>query len=607
MKKSFGASIIFCLEQKMYPHGLIGNCQTSALISKSGSIDWLCWPRPDSPPVFGRLLDEDGGFFSVESVGASHCEQHYIPNSVVLTTIVNCEDGSSFKITDFCPRFDQHGRMFRPNAVFRIVAPISGRPQIRVRCRPVNGWEKEAVKPVRGNSHLRFDVRGDAVRLLSNMSLTYLIEETTFSLIEPIYLALTWGYSIEEELAGVTAKFLKDTLHYWNVWVKHCSIPTLFQKETIRSALTLKLHCFEDTGAILAGLTTSLPEERGSTRNWDYRFCWLRDAYYVVTAFNNLGHFEEMEGFLKFLLNIAEKNEDSRERLRPVYRLDQTLPLPEKEHPNWSGFFSSKPVRSDNQAAEHIQNDVYGEMILSLSRIFFDERFHHFRTKEHEDLLAHLGRFCIKNISKPDAGLWEIRDGWQEHSFSNLMCWAGVDRLMAIRKRGFLKDLDLNLEQAKISCEEALKRAIKNGSLRNGPKDDSIDAALLQIADLQYPDKEVCKNTINKIYNELRIGNEGRSSSFLFRYVRRDDFGKPQSAFVICSFWLIQALVRIGRLDEAMKVMNDAMTSANDLGLFAEHYLPNEKHQSGNFPQAYSHVGQINAAFSVSPSWNDLL
>jgi len=592
----------------MYPYGLIGNCQTAALINQNTSIDWLCLPRPDSPPVFGKLLDEDGGHFCIENVGKTvNQRQNYIPNTTVLTTHVADADGNEFKVTDFCPRFDQHGRIFRPMALFRIVEPVHGSPTIRVSCRPVDGWEKNPVRPIRGNSHLTYEVRGEALRLVTNMPLTYLCEETPFALKEPLYFGLTWSFGVEEDVVEVSRRFLKSTIDYWNTWVKHCSIPTLYQRETIRSALTLKLHCYEDTGAILAALTTSLPEENGQGRNWDYRFCWLRDAYFVLSAFHNLGHFEESEQFIKYLLNIAEKHDHSREKLRPVYRLDQTLPLPENLHAAWRGYEGSGPVRSGNQAAEHVQNDVYGEMVLTLSPIFFDERFHHLRTKEHERLLEHLARLCAKNVSKPDAGLWEIRDGWQEHSFSNLMCWAGMDRIQRIRENGFLNQLDCNLNEAKHAAEAAIRAAVREGSLRNSPKDETFDAALLQLSILRFPDEALCRQTVSKIYSELRFGSDPDGEDFLYRYRRKDDFGTPQSAFLICSFWLVQALIRVGRTAEANKVMRDSMTASTRLGLFSEHYLPHSRTQAGNFPQAYSHVGQILAAFAVSPSWSEVL
>jgi GH15 family glucan-1,4-alpha-glucosidase len=591
----------------MYPFALIGNCQAAALVDTTGSLQWLCFPRPDSEPVFGKLIDQAGGEFAITSTGVAHFSQEYMPNSPVLVTTVTNDDGSSFKITDFSPRFIQHGRIYRPNAVFRIVEPISGSPTIKVSCKPVLGWSKKPARPIRGNSHIRYDYPADSLRLVSNMPMTYLVEERAFSLKETVYFGLTWSYGIEDDLPQMSQRFLSQTLEYWDAWVKHCNIPTLYQSETIRSAITLKLHCFEDTGSILAALTTSLPEEAGGTRNWDYRYCWLRDAYYVLSAFHKLGHFEEMEGFIKFLLNIAETHDASNAVLHPVYRLDQTLPLPEVIHPNWGGYLGTQPVRSANQAAEHVQNDVYGEMVLTLAPIFLDERFRHLRTKDHEKLVEHLGRMCLKTLSKPDAGLWEIRDGWQEHSFSNLMCWAGLDRISSIHQLGYLNTIGIDLNHALKTSEQALRAAIVSGSIRNGPKDQTVDSSLLQVAALRFPDQEVVKKTVRMIQKDLSLGTKRPDSSFLYRYRRGDDFGTPQSAFLICSFWLVQALVRIGETEEALQVMEDTMKSANSVGLFAEHFFPGSKLQTGNFPQAYSHVGQINAAFAISPPWEDLL
>lgn len=590
----------------MYRYGLIGNCNISALISESGSLDWLCMPRPDGEPVFAKLLDEKGGNFAVQFPEGenSNCAQSYFENTNILITEVANSAGDSFRIIDFCPRFEQHGRMFRPLSLFRIIEPLKGAPFIEVVCNPIEGWNRQQASSNRGNSHLQFAIRGDSLRLTTNMPLTYLEQGSSFLLKEKIYFCLSWNAAVEENLIQVAERFLSQTEHYWKTWVKHCSIPTLFQRETIRSALTLKLHCFEDTGAILAALTTSLPEELGAGRNWDYRFCWLRDAYFVLSAFHNLGHFEEMEGFLKYLLNLAHHLEDQR-RLAPVYALDQTLPLPETNYLNWSGYRKSSPVRRGNQAAEHIQHDVYGEMILTFAPIFFDERFYHLRTKEHQTLLAHLGRLCCDVIGKPDAGLWEVRNGWQEHSFTALMAWAGLERLERIQKQGYLRELTLDLGAEKLRAQKAVESAIKDGSLRNGPRDGSFDAALALLPILRYPRSDLALLTIEEIRKNLSAdGNEG---GFFYRYTRKDDFGNPQAAFVVCSFWVAQALAALKKPEEALRILKKSQRAANHLGLYSEHFLPTTNEQLGNFPQGYSHVGLINAAFSISPPWSEVL
>ncbi len=593
----------------MYSYGLIGNCQASALISKQGSIDWLCLPRPDSPPVFGKLLDPNGGCFSIEPIGKYYTEQKYIENTNVLVTNFYCEDGSEYSVTDFCPRFELYNRKFRPCTLIRIVEVKKSSPIIRVKIDPINGWDKKRPSFIRGNSHLKYKIRDENLRVSTNMSITILTEGLSYNLIETIYFNLTWNHSLEDNIIRVSKDFLEQTIHYWRTWVKHCTIPSYFQKETIRSALILKLHCYEDTGAILAALTTSLPEEFGSERNWDYRHCWLRDAGFVLSAFHKLGHFEEMEGFLHYLLNVANLNEINNEGLKPVYSLDMTVPLPEIEHSSWEGYAHSKPVRSNNQAASHLQIDVYGEMILALCPIFFDERFNYLRTAELESLIVKLVKNCELNISKSDAGLWEFRDGWQEHSFSNLMCWAGIDRVISIHKRGFLSQFNLsNLYKLMEKCQQSIESAITDGSLRNGPQDKSFDASLLFLPLLRYPNIELCKKTVMDIYENLQVKDDSNNpTGFLFRYLRKDDFGIPKSSFLICSFWLTKALVEIDNKELALEVIKKAIQSANHLGLFSEHFIPQENLQCGNFPQAYSHVGLINSAFSVSPSWDLLL
>jgi GH15 family glucan-1,4-alpha-glucosidase len=308
-----------------------------------------------------------------------------------------------------------------------------------------------------------------------------------------------------------------------------------------------------------------------------------------------------MEGFLQFLLNMAQSDGP----LHPVYRLDLSLPLPEREHPAWSGYQGNGPVRENNQAAEHTQNDVYGEMILTLAPIFFDERFYHLRTSTHQELIARLARSCHRLLAKPDAGLWELRNGWQEHSFTNLMHWAGLELVTRMQAAGFLASLE-DMKPALNQAEAALRRGVFAGSLRNGPRDQTCDAALLQLPLLGFPDVKLSATTVQDIARELAFEGGGLEG-FIHRYRRTDDFGTPKAAFIVCSFWLVQSLVRLGHTDRAKAIMHCAMQAANELGLFAEHYVPADLHQRGNFPQAYSHVGQINAAFAISPAWETFL
>jgi GH15 family glucan-1,4-alpha-glucosidase len=264
-------------------------------------------------------------------------------------------------------------------------------------------------------------------------------------------------------------------------------------------------------------------------------------------------------------------------------------------------------VRSYNQAAEQVQNDAYGEMILTFTPIYFDERFVDLRTNDLDGLLAHLAKLCVRSIGQPDAGLWEIRNGWREHSFTNLLCWAGLERLERVKQAGYLGPLVLDLTGARICAAEALLRSVHDGALRNGPSDVSDDAALAQLAILGYPNRQLCESTVLHIARALSLRRNGEDTGLFYRYVREDDFGKPDAAFVICSFWIAQALARLGRMPEARSILDRVLAAANHVGLFSEHFIPSTNTQCGNFPQAYSHVGLINAAFAASPPWSDAL
>lgn len=591
----------------MYHLGLVGNCQVSALIDHEGGLTWMCLPRPDSAPVFGDLLDPEAGKFLVKPVEAGTLQQGYRTNTAILDSLWTVGKDQGFVVTDFCPRFEQHGRIFRPASFFRVVTPTKGSPRIRVTFQTINGWTKEIVKPLRGNSHLRFPMEGGTLRLVTNMPLTYLLAEQEFLLEEPLYFALLWDMPLEDDIKRVSEDFLQRTETYWRNWIKHASIPSLFQGEVIRSAITLKLHVYEDTGAILAATTTSLPEHPGAPRNWDYRYCWLRDTFFTLTALFHLSHFEEMEGFIRFVMNIVDYHQD----LAPVYSIDKELPIPEQTMENWKGYKDSRPVRIRNAAATQIQNDVYGELVLTLAPVYRDERFIHLRNVHLEKMLLWLGEKCIQSIGQPDAGLWELRGLQQEHTFTNIMCWAGLDRIIKILElRPFASAEPTTLGRFRQHRERAASRiraAIVDGVVRNGPNDPSYDASVLLLPILGFPDPELCLKTTQGIAAALASEEAGAQSPYLYRYKRADDFGLPESSFMICSYWLSQALAACGLKTEGLKLLERLQECANPLGLLPEHWDNLNKRHLGNFPQTYSHVGLINAAFAVSPAWIDIL
>jgi GH15 family glucan-1,4-alpha-glucosidase len=582
--------------------GLTGNCQFSALIERTGAIVWCCLPRFDSEPVFATLLDhEDGGSFLVGPADGSTGAQRYVENTNVLETTFRT-DGGSFRVVDFAPRFVQHGRVFHPTQHLRIIEPLEGTPQVRVRCDPRLGWSKAVPAQLPGSNHVTFEGYASPLRLTTDVPLSYL-PGRPFALTGRRHLALTWGPPIEEPLPALCERFLGETVRYWQLWVKQCNIPPLYQGEVIRSALALKLHCFEDTGAIVAAMTTSIPEAPGSGRTWDYRYCWLRDAYYVLGALRLLGHFEERERFTQYLLDIVAATPDL--RLSPLYRVDGTSDLEERILENWAGFGGDGPVRVGNAAANHVQNDVFGEMVLALTPIFLDERFSAERSEAALDLVKRLARKAVSVVGMADAGIWEYRTEWKPQTFSSLMCWAAADRMARIAAR-HAPDLQKEFHGAAARIREEIERMAWTPDLgvfaaSYGGRD--LDASLLQLAMLRLlPSGDGrLRGTIDAIGKGLT--NDG----WLLRYRLDDGFGNPKVAFIICTFWLVEALAVTGRTDEAKAVMDHVHSALSPLGLLSEDYEPASLRMWGNFPQAYSHAGLIHAAFAASPRWTEIL
>jgi GH15 family glucan-1,4-alpha-glucosidase len=582
--------------------GVIGNCQFSALVDNRGEIVWCCFPRFDSEPVCSTLLDQnDGGRFRIGPAGEETGTQRYLPSTNILETKFKTSSGS-FRVIDFAPRFFQHGRAFRPTQLIRIIEPIEGTPRIAVVCEPKLGWSRQQPSLVQGSHHVRFEGFASQLRLTTNLPLSY-IGGQPFTLTGRHHLVLSWGTPVEEPLEPLCERFRNETTRYWQGWVKQCDIPPQFQQEVIRSALTLKLHCFEDTGAIIAAMTTSIPESPGSGRTWDYRYCWLRDSYYVLSAFGLLGHFEEREKFVQYLLNVAGGAPDL--NLAPLYRVDGSQNLEEAILESWPGYNGEKPVRIGNGAALHSQHDIYGEMVLALTPIFLDERMTAERSPAALRLLEGLARKAISLAGVPDAGIWEYRTEWKPQTFSSLMCWAAADRMAGIADRYAPADsAEFRAAAERIRAEViAQSWSANRKSFIGHYGGDDLDASLLQMVRLRFlpPGDPKLLGTLDAIHKDLIRGG------WLQRYSLDDGFGKPSVAFVICTFWLIEALAAAGRRDEARSVFDRIHVAFSPLGLLSEDYDPTQKRMWGNFPQTYSHVGLIHAAFAASPSWTEVL
>jgi len=577
--------------------GIIGNCAFLALVDTKADVKWLCWPRFDSSFTFGGLLDDEkGGEFSIQPEWDTfQSEQKYIANTNILETSFQCDDGA-FKVVDFAPRFYQFERFYKPLMLIRKIIPIQGRPRVKVVCNPKGSYGEVTPDKVFGSSHIRYTGLDAQLRLTTDIPLSYVDNEQAFVLTETKYIILTYGVPLEASLEDTAESFLKKTIKYWRSWVKNTSTENFHQEAVIRSALTLKLHQYQDTGAIIAAATTSLPEFPGSTRNWDYRFCWMRDAHYTLKALNDLSHFGILETYAKFIENIG-LNEDG--RFHPLYPITMDRIPTEKILPLKGYGGDEKPVRIGNQAFEHVQNDVYGQVLVTLLPLFSDKRLRY----EDNSTLINLATHCLdlieETMEEPDNGLWEFRGTSQLHSYTFLFHWAGSqaakkiattigDEKMAVRAQQLIEASAKMIE----ACYEE-ERGVYTQAV--GTK--NLDASLLQLINMGYldPHSEKARKHMKVLEDNLLTEN-----GLFYRYKHVDDFGAPESTFLICAFWYVEALARMDRVEEAIKIFEQLIQHGNHLGLLSEDVHEKTGSQWGNFPQTYSHVGLINAAFTIS-------
>ena len=586
--------------------GLIGNGTISALIDGRGEIVWGCFPRFDGDPAFCALLAADadegaGGTFRVELLDRVREEQEYIPNSPVLITRLYDASGSAIEITDFAPRFRHHDRMFCPMAIVRRIRRLTGNPRIRIVLRPACEYGAHRAEHTRGSNHVRY-LGGPAVlRLTTDASVTAVLEERPFFLQDTVSLYLGPDETVQGGVGEVTRHFQVETVGFWWDWVRHLAIPFEWQEAVIRAAITLELNAYEDTGAIVAAMTTSIPEAPNSGRTWDYRYCWLRDAYFVVDALNRLGVTRTMERYLAYILNVVAGSDGK--VLQPVYGISGQPALDERIIDSLPGYRGMGPVRVGNEAFRQVQHDVYGSAILAATHVFFDRRL----IRRDDEVLFRrlevLGERAVALYDQPDAGIWELRGSGRVHTFSSVICWAGCDRLSRIASRLGLHDRAEYWRAHAAGIREVVSARAWNaakGSFVSTMEGNELDASLLLLHDVGFlaADDPRFIGTVEAIGRELRRGD------FIYRYVESDDFGPPETAFLICTFWYIDALAAIGRRDEARALFETLLACRNRHGLLAEDVDPETREQWGNYVQTYSMVGLISSAIRLSTPWD---
>ena len=585
----------------------IGNCAASALIDRQGRIVWGCVPRVDGDPFFSTLLSdrdpaaEDGhGLWAIEVEDLAHVRQSYLRNTPIVRTELTDKRGDTLEILDFCPRYRQFGRIYRPTAFIRLVRPISGTPRVRIRLRPTVNWGEAPARRTTGSNHIRYVGGPTTMRLTTNCPVSHITEERLFRLEEPIAMFLGPDEGFDADVAATTSRMLNETRDYWRNWVRTLSVPLEWQEAVIRAAITLKLCAYEETGAIVAALTTSLPEHAEPGRNWDYRHAWLRDAYYLVQALTRLGAADMLENYLSYLRNLVDKEKGG--HVQPVYGVGLEPGLVERIADALPGYRGMGPVRIGNQAHEHLQHDVYGQIILSTVQAFFDERLLRPATVEDFRALEPVGERAYELHATPDASLWEFRGREAIHTYSAVMCWAACDRLgNAAVQLGLLERAKYWNDRAQEMRETIESRAYneKLGRFAATFDGEELDASLLQLVDVRFvPASDPrMKATIEAVEKGLRRG------PYMLRYAIPDDFGEPKTAFNICTFWLIEALHLSGRGDEARELFEEMLTRRTAAGLLSEDISFDGNELWGNYPQTYSLVGLINCATLLSKPW----
>jgi len=577
-------------------YGVVGNCRSAALISETGSIDWFCFPDFDSPSIFSKILDiEKGGEFSFEVSDKYSITQKYVENTNILCTLFTSDEGS-FEVLDFMPRYKLvEPNYYLPPEIYRYIRFLSGKPTFRINYNPKMKYaEKEAVHHI-GKRFIRtesIDDPLDCVYLYSSIQFASILGKKEITLENDQFILLSHNQKlINIDIARVSLEFSRTKV-YWLNWVNRSKKFKTHNAMITRSMLVLKLMSYQPSGAVLAALTTSIPETIGEVRNWDYRFCWLRDASMSIETLLSIGHDQSARRFIIFIKGILKTKLD---KLQIMYGIRGERILHEKELSHLSGYENSKPVRIGNAAYFQKQNDAYGYLMNVIYQYY---KYFPGTLDEIEDIwevVRNIVRAVIEDWKNPDNGIWEIRNSDKHFVFSKIMCWVSLDRGRKIARLLNMK------EYAKRWKKEA--DLIKQDILENGWNEQlqsftqtyhetDMDASLLLMEEYGFisGSDERFKQTVQAIKKGLFY------KGLMYRYINADDFGRLSSSFTICTFWLIRALYVTGETEEAKEIFDKIVGYSNHVGLFSEDLDFETKRQLGNFPQAYSHLALINTA-----------
>ncbi len=570
--------------------GIIGNCKSAALIDSQAKVVWACLPDFDSPSAFASLLDPKGGYFSVETPSSAKITQKYLPATNILQTTF--DDGeNAFAVIDFMPRYREGTDHLRSVEIFRYLKPLKGSPQVKVKFEPKLNYAKGETVLRKYSDFIRAINGVEDLFLYSDMSLEHVLNQKAFTLKKDHFLLMTYHEKVSIPKMDYVYEQFQKTKQYWENWSSNCRLPGYYDEEVLRSALVLKLLTYEDTGAVIAAVTTSLPEVLGEERNWDYRFCWLRDASLMLEALKSIGHFEEARSFIRFLLRILESKQST---IQIVYGIRGSRNLEEKILDYWEGYKSSKPVRIGNHAWTMKQNDIFGEVVHAIYLYYFHYKFEKI-TEEVWSLVKFLVATILRDWKSEDAGIWEYRQQKAHFTFSKMLSWVALDRGVRIAKSLNKEYISQEWAEGAAEVRQDIERKGWNAELQSYTQaygDKNFDASLLTAERYGFLK---CDDT-RWISTVQQTANALMKNRYVFRYVNKDDFGRPKSAFIVATLWMAKALFSIGEKQKARDIFEHLLSKSNSLGLLSEDIDPQSGELLGNFPQAYSHMAVINTA-----------
>ena len=579
-------------------YGIIGNCKSAALINEDTSIDWLCLPQFDSPSVFAKILDDQkGGHFLIKNLANYTIKQAYIENTNILRTEFR-NKAAGFEVIDFMPRYKNEINLYyTPPEIIRIIRPLYGTPTLSIDYFPA--LEYAAAKTA---SYIKEDFivsvydhdNYDTLYLYSNLSKEDIIEGNQIELTQAAFFNISYNEKLQTpSLESCLLEFERTKL-YWLNWCAKTPTYQYYNEVILRSTMTLKLLTYDKTGAILAAVTTSLPESIGEVRNWDYRFCWIRDSSMVIRVISKLGHKKIVKDFIDYIIDLIPETD---EKIQIMYGINKEKKLTETHLDHLSGYENSSPVRIGNAAYKQKQNDIYGILMdaIHVELVEFPLLFE--KKEELWSIVKNIVWIVNNNWFLPDKGIWEIREEDKHFTFSKVLCWVAIDR--AIKIANFLgKDKD-----KWISLRDEIKNDIHEkawnpsvGAYTQFYGSDALDASVLLMEQYGFIDAldERYIKTVKATERELSF--EG----LLYRYKNKDDFGTPTSSFTVCTFWFINSLYKIGEVDKAKTLFDQLLSYSNHLGLFSEDLDFKSKRLLGNFPQAYSHLALIDVAITFN-------